>query len=204
MFLNCSSTSCIHKHFRKKSENFHVIKLVVLSFGRHVTSRSIRKMRSDWMPSNRTLKDIHTVAIIFTFYKNPNSIADIRLYFYNIHYYTEYSLLRRTMLQSGIYSAKFRRNILPSFSRSKRDPRKYSLLAACFLLRSIFVHEDGGSVLLRNISELHTVTFQKTVLYILSSVWVTIDGVWIDNSMYWQVIYSRLVTTFYRSLTHTD
>jgi hypothetical protein len=34
--------------------------------------------------------------------------------------------------------------------------------------------------------------------------WVTIDGVWIGYSNYWSLIYSRPVTTLYRSLTHTD
>jgi hypothetical protein len=33
---------------------------------------------------------------------------------------------------------------------------------------------------------------------------VTIDGVWIGDSIYWPLIQSRLVTTLYRSLTHTD
>jgi hypothetical protein len=33
---------------------------------------------------------------------------------------------------------------------------------------------------------------------------VTIEGVCIGDSIYWPRIHSRLVTTFYRSLTHTD
>jgi hypothetical protein len=41
-------------------------------------------------------------------------------------------------------------------------------------------------------------------MYILSRVWVTIDGVLIGDSIYWPIVHSRLVTTLYRSLTHTD
>jgi hypothetical protein len=33
---------------------------------------------------------------------------------------------------------------------------------------------------------------------------VTIDGVWIGDSIYWPLIHSRLVTTLYKTLTHTD
>jgi hypothetical protein len=41
-------------------------------------------------------------------------------------------------------------------------------------------------------------------IYILSRGWVTIDGVWIGDSIYWPFIHLRLVTTLYRSLTHID
>jgi hypothetical protein len=36
---------------------------------------------------------------------------------------------------------------------------------------------------------------------ILSRVWVTIDGVWIGDSIYWPLIHSQFVTTLYRALT---
>jgi hypothetical protein len=41
-------------------------------------------------------------------------------------------------------------------------------------------------------------------LVILLCVWVTIEGVWIGDSIYWAPIHSRLVTTLYRSLAHTN
>jgi hypothetical protein len=40
--------------------------------------------------------------------------------------------------------------------------------------------------------------------YIMSHVWVTIDGVWTDDSIYRPLIQSRLVSTLYRSLAHID
>jgi hypothetical protein len=39
---------------------------------------------------------------------------------------------------------------------------------------------------------------------VLPHVCVTVDWVWIGDSIYWSLIHSRLVTTLYRSLTHTD
>jgi hypothetical protein len=61
-----------------------------------------------------------------------------------------------------------------------------------------FCKDSGLSDILLHLLPDHT--WQACVL---SRAWATIDGVWIGNSVYWPLIYSQLVITIYRSLTHT-
>jgi hypothetical protein len=46
--------------------------------------------------------------------------------------------------------------------------------------------------------------FKSFWFLVLSRVAVTLDGVWIGDLIYWPLIHSQLVTTLYRSLSHTD
>jgi hypothetical protein len=63
------------------------------------------------------------------------------------------------------------------------------------------VLSESYYILHKNVYTLHTLFGYSNVL---SRVWVTIDGVWIGDSIYWPLVHSLLVTTLYRSLTHRD
>jgi hypothetical protein len=71
-----------------------------------------------------------------------------------------------------------------------------------------YLEGSGSGLFWGNIPEFvwrDEINYERPMLiYILSRGGVTVDGVWVDDSIYWLLIHPLLVTTRYRLLTQTS